>query len=45
MSVYEMAKKYYPNLWDKSRMEALVDTGKLTQEEANEIMGVSDGGE
>lgn len=38
MSVYELAKQYYPNLWGKERIEALVDAGRLTQEEADEIM-------
>lgn len=39
MSVYERAQKYYPRLWDKSRLEALVQAGRLTQEEMNEITG------
>lgn len=38
MSVYEMAKQYYPRLWDKSRIEALVEAGKLTEKEAKEII-------
>ena len=37
MTVYELAKQYYPRLWDKSRLEALVEAGRLTQEEAAEI--------
>ena len=37
MSVYELAKTYYPRLWDKSRLEALVAAGRLTQEEYQEI--------
>lgn len=37
MTVYEMAKQYYPRLWDKSRIEALVSAGRLTQAEADEI--------
>ena len=37
MSVYEMAKKYYPRLWDKSRLEQLVAAGRLTEREAKEI--------
>lgn len=37
MSVYEMAKQYYPRLWDKSRLEALVQAGRLTKEELSEI--------
>ena len=39
MSVYEMAKAYYPRLWDKSRLEILVAAGRLTQEEYQEITG------
>jgi len=38
MSVYEMAKKYYPRLWSRERMEALVKAGRLSEEEAREIM-------
>ena len=39
MSVYEMAKKYYPRLWDKARLDALVEAGRLTRTEADEIVG------
>lgn len=39
MSVYDLAQKYYPRLWDKSRLEALVQAGRLTQAEMNEITG------
>ena len=39
MSVYELAKQYYPRLWDKSRLEALVEAGRLTEEELAEITG------
>ena len=38
MSIYEMAKKYYPRLWSIERLKALVSAGKLTQEQADEIM-------
>ena len=37
MNVLELAKKYYPRLWSKSRIEALVKAGKLTREEADEV--------
>jgi len=40
MSVYELAKRYYPRLWDRSRLEALVKAGRLTKEEFLEITGV-----
>lgn len=39
MSVYELAQKYYPRLWDKSRLEALLAAGKLTQEEFDQLVG------
>lgn len=39
MNVYELAKKYYPRLWDKPRLEALVQAGRLTTEEYKEITG------
>lgn len=44
MTVYEMALKYYPLLWDDSRIDALVSAGKLTEAEAQEIKSV-DGSE
>ena len=37
-SVFELAKQYYPRLWDDKRIGALVIAGKLTEEEATEIM-------
>lgn len=37
MTVFDLAKKYYPRLWDKSRINALVAFGRLTQAEADEI--------
>ena len=39
MNVYELAKKYYPLLWDKTRIEALYQAGKLTEDEYKEIVG------
>ena len=38
MTVYEMAQKYYPRLWDKERIDALYEAGKLTEEEYNLII-------
>ena len=38
MSVYELAQKYYPRLWDKSRLDALLAAGKLTQEEFDSLV-------
>lgn len=37
MDIYELAKQYYPRLWDKSRIEALLQAGKLTEEQAQEV--------
>lgn len=39
MNVFELAKMYYPRLWDKSRLEALVEAGRLTAEQYAEITG------
>lgn len=39
MSAYEMAKKYYPRLWDAVRLQRLVEAGKLTEEQYREITG------
>ena len=39
MSVAELARKYYPRLWDKSRMEALAAAGRLMEAEVREIVG------
>lgn len=38
MSVYELAKKYYPRLWDRERLAALLAAGRLSQEEYNSLM-------
>lgn len=38
MTVFEMAKKYYPRLWSKNRIDALHDAGRLTDEECAEIL-------
>lgn len=38
-TTYELARKYYPRLWDKSRLDALVAAGRLTEGEAKEIVG------
>ena len=40
MSVCELALKYYPRLWDRSRLEALAEAGRLTAEELEEIMNI-----
>lgn len=38
MTAYEMALKYYPILWDKSRIDTLYKAGKLTDEEYAKIL-------
>lgn len=38
MNVVELAEKYYPRLWDKSRLEALVAAGRLSREDADRII-------
>lgn len=42
MSVFEMAQRYYPRLWNRQRIEQLRDAGKLTETEAAEILAASD---
>ena len=37
MTVYQMARQYYPRLWDDARLEQLVQAGRLTEEEAAEL--------
>lgn len=39
MSVYEMAKKYYPKLWSRERLRRLVEAGRLTEAQYREIVG------
>lgn len=38
MTPYEMAKKYYPRLWDIDRIKALLAAGKITQAEYEKII-------
>ena len=38
MNVNELAKKYYPKLWDRARIEALAAAGKLTEEETAALL-------
>lgn len=39
MTAYELAKKYYPKLWNKARLVALVKANKLTEEQYEELTG------
>ena len=41
MTVFEMAKKYYPRLWSIERLKALVQANKLTADEYKEITAES----
>ena len=36
---YALAKKYYPKYWSEKSLQALVDAGKLRQDEYDEIVG------
>lgn len=38
MTVFDLAKKYYPHLWSKQRIESLVIANRLTRREADEVM-------
>ena len=38
MSVYELAQKYYPRLWDRERLEALLAAGRLSQEDFDQLV-------
>lgn len=38
MTVLEMAKMYYPRLWDKERLEQLVEAHKLTEKDMTAIL-------
>lgn len=42
MTVYEMAVQYYPRLWGKERIDALVEAGRLTREEADAVLATSE---
>lgn len=37
MTVYEMAQRYYPRLWDEARIDQLVQAGRLTEQEAEAV--------
>lgn len=37
-AVYDLAKKYYPQYWNKERLDVLLAKKKLTQEEYDEIV-------
>ena len=39
MTVKEMSNKYYPRLWSIDRLVALVEAGRLSEADYNEITG------
>lgn len=39
MSIYEMAKAYYPDKWNKDMLKKLVAKKRLTKEQYQEITG------
>lgn len=39
--VFEMAKKYYPRLWNEDRIAELHRVGRLSDKEVKEITGKS----
>ena len=41
-SIYLKAKKYYPDKWNRAMVDNLHNTGKLTDEEYNDIIGESE---
>ena len=41
MSVYEMARTYYPRLWNAQRIEALVAAGRLSRAEADALLAAA----
>ena len=38
-SVYKLAKKYYPDKWNRAMIDHLYEIGRLTEEEYNNIIG------
>ena len=36
MTILDLAKRYYPRLWDDRRLDMLVAAGQLTQQEVKE---------
>lgn len=39
MIILDMAKKYYPKLWNKKRILALLEAGRITKEDFEVITG------
>ena len=45
MTVYELARKYYPRLWGKDRLKALAGAGRLSPKEYKALTGEAYRGE
>ena len=43
MTVFELAKKYYPRLWGRERIEVLMAAGRLTEEQGAELLSPPSG--
>ena len=41
MTVFDMAKKYYPTLWGKKRIDNLYKAKRITEEEYKFIINMS----
>lgn len=37
MTILDLAKRYYPRLWDDRRLDMLVAAGQLTQQEVEKV--------
>lgn len=37
MTILDLARRYYPRLWDDRRLEMLVEAGQLTRQEVEEV--------
>lgn len=37
MTILDLAKQYYPRLWDDRRLDMLVAAGQLTQQEVDQV--------
>lgn len=44
MNAYELAKKYYPRMWDRARLDKLVEARKLSAVERDEIVQAANTG-
>ena len=38
MNAYELAKLYYPRLWNEKRLKALLDAGHITVNEYRDVL-------